>query len=65
MKDRGSLFEDVVGDFSSVKEILSRFELWKFGFSESYQDAYMGLCLPKLLAPFIKLELLQWNPLEV
>lgn len=64
MKDRASLFEDVVSNFSSVKEILSRFELWKFGFSESYKDAYMGLCLPKLLTPFIKLELLQWNPLE-
>jgi len=65
MKDRETLFEDVVSSFSSVKEILSRFELWKFGFSDSYKDSYMGLCIPKLLAPFIKLELLTWNPLEV
>ena len=64
-KEKAELFEDVTSSFSSVKEILSRFELWKFGFSESYKDAYMGICIPKLLAPFVKLELLLWNPLEV
>ena len=64
-KEKAALFEDVSSSFSSVKEILSRFELWKFGFSESYKDAYMGICIPKLLAPFVKLELLLWNPLEV
>ena len=64
-KEKAALFEDVVSSFSSVKEILSRFELWKFGFSESYKDAYMGICIPKLIAPFVKLELLLWNPLEV
>ena len=65
LKEKEALFEDVVSSFSSIKEILSRLELWKFGFSESYKEAYMGICIPKLLAPLIKSELLLWNPLEV
>lgn len=65
LKEASMLFEDVVEDFSSLKEIKSRFEQWKFAFNESYKQAFLGLCLPKLFTPFIKLELLNWNPLEV
>lgn len=60
-----SLFEDVINDFTSIPEIRSRFEQWKFGFNETYKEAYLGLCLPKLFTPFIKLQLLNWNPLEL
>ena len=65
MKEAENIFEDVVNDFTSIHEIMSRFEQWKYGFHDSYKEAYLGLCLPKLFAPFIKLELLNWNPLEV
>lgn len=65
LKEASMLFEDVVEDFSSLKEIKCRFEQWKFAFNESYKQAFLGLCLPKLFTPFIKLELLNWNPLEV
>ncbi|XP_066910442.1 PAX3- and PAX7-binding protein 1-like [Clytia hemisphaerica] len=64
IKERELVFEDVNSSFSSVKEILSRFEQWKFGFNESYKDAFMGLCIPKLMAPFVKMDTLTWNPLE-
>ena len=64
-KEVDTVFADVVTEFSSLDEIRNRFEQWKYGFSDSYKEAYLGLCLPKLFTPFIKLELLNWNPLEV
>ena len=65
VKESESVFEDVVEDFTSIKQIVNRFEQWKFAFSDSYKEAFLGLCLPKLFTPFIKLQLLDWNPLEV
>ena len=59
------LFDDVVDEFASISMIKSRLETWKFQFPQSYQQAYISLCLPKLFVPFVKLQLLTWNPLEV
>ena len=59
------LFEDVEEDFSQISGVKSRFERWRNEQGESYHEAYIGLCLPKLFTPFVKLKLIQWNPLEV
>ncbi|XP_075454602.1 intron Large complex component GCFC2 isoform X2 [Ascaphus truei] len=59
-----TIFEDVHEDFYQIKNILSKFQDWREKFSESYYDAYISLCLPKLLNPLIRLQLLDWNPLE-
>lgn len=59
-----AIFEDVVDDFHSIPIIQSKFERWKLDYSESYQEAYIGLCLSKLYSPFIRLQLIDWNPLE-
>ncbi|CAI8017357.1 PAX3- and PAX7-binding protein 1 [Geodia barretti] len=59
-----SVFGEVVEDFSQVVHIKTRLEEWKFGFPDSYSQAHVPLYLPQLLAPFARLELLQWNPLE-
>ena len=59
------LFDDVVDEFASISMIKSYLEKWKFQFPQSYQQAYLSLCLPKLFLPFVKLQLLTWNPLEV
>ncbi|KAK5935119.1 hypothetical protein CgunFtcFv8_020507 [Champsocephalus gunnari] len=58
------VFSDVQDDFSSVKKILSRFEEWRGSYSDSYHNAYISLCLPKLLNPIIRHQLLPWNPLK-
>lgn len=55
----------MVEEFSTVSSILDKFADWKTKFEEDYNDAYVGLCLPKLLSPLIKVELIDWNPLEV
>ncbi|KAM8953250.1 LOW QUALITY PROTEIN: intron Large complex component GCFC2-like [Pelodytes ibericus] len=58
------IFEDVLEDFHRIKDILSKFHKWRGTFSESYYDAYISLCIPKLLNPLIRLQLVNWNPLE-
>ncbi|XP_078001429.1 PAX3- and PAX7-binding protein 1-like [Glandiceps talaboti] len=59
-----TLFEDVVDEFSTFNGIKPHFEKWKYAFSETYTEAYIALCLPKLFSPFVRLQLLSWNPLE-
>ena len=65
MSAEKAIFEDVVEDFSSIDSIKSRFEDWKNKHEDCYRNAYISLCLPKLFAPFIRLQLLDWNPFEV
>lgn len=58
-------FEDVVEDFHSLDCIKSHFEVWRREYADCYRDAYIGLCLPKLFNPLVRLQLMMWNPLEV
>lgn len=57
------IFEDVVEDYSSIANILIRFEQWKQTDLTVYNEAYATLCLPKVVSPLIRLDLLFWNPL--
>ncbi|KAK3577424.1 hypothetical protein CHS0354_032273 [Potamilus streckersoni] len=58
------LFEDVMEDFKELDAVRERFSQWKLEYGETYKEAYIGLCLPKLVNPFVRLQLLDWNPLE-
>ncbi|KAK1171822.1 GC-rich sequence DNA-binding factor 2-like [Acipenser oxyrinchus oxyrinchus] len=58
------IFDDVHEDFHNIKDILSKFDQWRGRFADSYYDAYIGLCLPKLLGPLICYQLIDWNPLK-
>ncbi|XP_056134633.1 GC-rich sequence DNA-binding factor 2 isoform X2 [Lampris incognitus] len=60
-----AVFSDVQEEFCDIKKILSHFEEWRQTYSDSYHSAYISLCLPKLLNPIIRHQLLPWNPLEV
>ncbi|KAL4572564.1 hypothetical protein LXL04_019344 [Taraxacum kok-saghyz] len=53
--------EDKYSKLSSVKEI---FEIWKKDYASSYQDAYMSLSIPAIFSPYVRLELLKWDPLH-
>ncbi|XDV43410.1 hypothetical protein PO909_011894 [Leuciscus waleckii] len=64
LKKAQEVFADVQTEFWDVKKILSRFNEWRVSFQESYNNAYIGLCLPKLLAPLIRHQLIGWNPLQ-
>lgn len=41
-----------------------QFADWLIRDRASFDDAYIALCIPKILAPLIRLELIAWNPLE-
>ncbi|KMZ01934.1 PAX3- and PAX7-binding protein 1 isoform X1 [Drosophila simulans] len=56
-------FEDVTDDFSKIELILIKFFAWRKTDMSSYQDAFVSLCLPKLLAPLVRHELVLWSPL--
>lgn len=50
-------------DFSKIFSVVAHFREWKYNFPTSYNQAYISLCLPKLLAPYVSLQLASWNPL--
>ncbi|XP_008935869.1 PREDICTED: GC-rich sequence DNA-binding factor 2, partial [Merops nubicus] len=64
LEDSRKIFEDVHADFCDIRKILLKFQEWKEKFPDSYCDAYISLCLPKLLNPLIRAQLINWNPLE-
>ncbi|KAH0507310.1 PAX3- and PAX7-binding protein 1 [Microtus ochrogaster] len=64
LKESSKVFEDVLESFYSIDCIKAQFEAWRSKYYTSYKDAYIGLCLPKLFNPLIRLQLLTWTPLE-
>ncbi|KAJ8266400.1 hypothetical protein GJAV_G00130010 [Gymnothorax javanicus] len=64
LKESKKVFEDVQEDFHSLDSIKTPFEAWRKLYSTCYRDAYIGLCLPKLFNPLIRLQLIPWLPLE-
>ncbi|NXS62192.1 GCFC2 factor, partial [Brachypteracias leptosomus] len=64
LQDSRKVFEDVHADFCDIRKILLKFQEWKEKFPDSYCDAYISFCLPKLLNPLIRVQLINWNPLE-
>ncbi|CAI2733347.1 unnamed protein product [Schistosoma spindalis] len=62
--DANALFEDVVEEFCELPLILERFIEWRNKYPESYQQAYVSLCLPQLFSPIIRIQLIGWNPLN-
>lgn len=58
-----TIFEDVVDEYSSVANILIKFEQWRETDMPAYMDAYATLCLPRVMNPLIRLNLIFWDPL--
>uniref|UniRef100_H0UY18 GC-rich sequence DNA-binding factor 2 n=1 Tax=Cavia porcellus TaxID=10141 RepID=H0UY18_CAVPO len=65
LQDHKKVFEDVNDDFCSIQSILLKFKEWREKFPESYYEAFIGLCIPKLLNPVIRFQLIDWNPLKL
>eukprot|EP00741_Cyanophora_paradoxa_P017281 tig00020961_g16691.t1 len=58
------LFGEVVEEFVDVALIKRRLEAWKIAHPKAYEEAYVSLTLPALFAPYVRLQLLQWDPLQ-
>lgn len=63
--DLDLLMDDVLEEFVSVDFVLKHMSEWKNKYLDSYIEAYVNVCLPKLVGPYVRLEMLTWNPLEV
>ncbi|XP_038976263.1 transcriptional repressor ILP1-like [Phoenix dactylifera] len=57
------IFSDASEEYSSLKIVKERFERWKNQYSSAYRDAYVSLTAPTIFSPFVRLELLKWDPL--
>ncbi|XP_014925467.2 intron Large complex component GCFC2 isoform X2 [Acinonyx jubatus] len=64
LRDHKNIFEDVHDDFCNIQNILLKFQQWREKFPDSYYEAFISLCIPKLLNPLIRLQLIDWNPLK-
>ncbi|XP_069680870.1 PAX3- and PAX7-binding protein 1 [Periplaneta americana] len=62
--DARLVFADVVDEFCAIRGVTSRFESWRNTDSDAYREAYVSLCLPKVLGPLVRLKMLMWNPLQ-
>jgi hypothetical protein len=59
------VLDDVSDEFSQYRNIKTIFEQWKYQQNESYTDAFIEICLPKLFSPLIRREMIDWKPFEV
>lgn len=64
LQDHKKIFEDVHDDFCNIQNILLKFQQWREKFPDSYYEAFISLCIPKLLNPLIRVQLIDWNPLK-
>ena len=58
------IFSDAAEEYSQLSVVIERFERWKKNYSSSYRDAYMSLSVPAIFSPYVRLELLKWDPLH-
>ena len=58
-----SVFADASEEYGSLAAVKDRLEKWKQQHAGAYADAYMSLSVPAVMAPFVRLELLHWDPL--
>ncbi|KAJ6822569.1 transcriptional repressor ILP1-like [Iris pallida] len=57
------IFSDASDEYSNLSIVKEKFEMWKKQHSSSYRDAYMSLSAPNVFSPYVRLELLKWDPL--
>ncbi|KAL2946661.1 hypothetical protein AAZX31_20G025800 [Glycine max] len=58
------IFSDASEEYGQLSLVKSRMEEWKREYSSTYKDAYMSLSLPLIFSPYVRLELLRWDPLH-
>eukprot|EP00092_Neocalanus_flemingeri_P000916 GFUD01000974.1.p1 GENE.GFUD01000974.1~~GFUD01000974.1.p1 ORF type:complete len:671 (-),score=245.90 GFUD01000974.1:43-2055(-) len=56
------VLDDVVEEFSVISNVMERIQAWRTTDPDSYQSAYVSLCLPKIFSPLIRLQMLFWSP---
>lgn len=57
------IFSDAADDYSNLSVVKEKFEEWKKLHPSAYRDSYMTLSAPDIFSPYVRLELLKWDPL--
>lgn len=58
-----TVFSDAEEDFASLARVKRRMEEWKAAFPKAYRDVYFPDSAAALFSPFVRSELLFWEPL--
>ncbi|XVF26421.1 hypothetical protein REPUB_Repub14bG0015000 [Reevesia pubescens] len=64
LRTADEIFSDASEEYSQLSVVKEKFEKWKKDYSSSYRDAYMSLSMPAIFSPYVRLELLKWDPLH-
>jgi GC-rich sequence DNA-binding factor len=64
LRTADQVFSDAADEYSQLSAVKLRFDTWKKDYSASYRDAYMSLSVPNIFSPYVRLELLKWDPLH-
>lgn len=59
------VFDEVVEEYCELPQILMRFDEWKKKDVNAYREAYVHLCLPKVVSIFVRAQMIMWSPFEV
>ncbi|KAI4357865.1 hypothetical protein L6164_001787 [Bauhinia variegata] len=64
LQTAADVFSDAAEEYGELFWVKKRFEEWKREYSSSYRDAYVSVSLPAIFSPYMRLELLKWDPLH-
>ena len=59
-----AVFRDADDEFSTLPAVKFQLEEWKRRYRGQYNDAYTAESVPALFAPFVRQELISWNPFD-
>ncbi|GJN22624.1 hypothetical protein PR202_gb10208 [Eleusine coracana subsp. coracana] len=63
LKTADLVFSDAAEEYSSLRIVKDKFEGWKTQYPSAYRDAHVALSAPAVFTPYVRLELLKWDPL--
>lgn len=58
------IFDEVVEEYCELPQILQKFYEWKKKDMNAYKEAYVHLCLPKIISIFVRAQMILWSPFE-
>ncbi|KAJ4842451.1 hypothetical protein Tsubulata_032799 [Turnera subulata] len=58
------IFSDASEEYAQLSLVKERFETWKKEYATTYRDAYMSDSAPAIFSPYVRRELLKWDPLH-
>ncbi|CAD6335138.1 unnamed protein product [Miscanthus lutarioriparius] len=64
LKAADHVFSDAKEEYSSLRTVKDKFEGWKSQYPSAYRNAHVALSAPSVFTPFVRLELLKWDPLH-